>query len=150
MIIFDLCCEHEHRFEGWFQSCEDFDSQSASRLIACPECASLAVRRVPSMVHLGSQPRRATAPTGQTAAAARPSGDPRADVLFAYRALTARLLADCEDVGAAFAEEARKIHYLEAPERSIRGEASSEEFEALRDEGIDVFCLPLLKVKDLH
>ncbi|MBK8386621.1 MAG: DUF1178 family protein [Candidatus Accumulibacter sp.] len=30
------------------------------------------------------------------------------------------LLANCEDVGARFAEEARKIHYVEAPERSIR------------------------------
>jgi hypothetical protein len=42
-------------------------------------------------------------------------------------------------MSAHFAEEARKIHYLEAPERSIRGEASAEEYEALREEGIEVF-----------
>ena len=60
------------------------------------------------------------------------------------------LLADCEDVGDRFAEEARRIHYLEAVERSIRGEASAAEYDALRDEGIDVLRLPLLKPGDLH
>jgi hypothetical protein len=41
-----------------------------------------------------------------------------------------------------FAEEARRIHYVEAPERSIRGEASAEEYEALLEEGIEVFRWP--------
>ncbi|EXI77824.1 MAG: hypothetical protein AW12_03086 [Candidatus Accumulibacter sp. BA-94] len=60
------------------------------------------------------------------------------------------LLARCEDVGPDFAEEARKIHYLEAPDRAIRGEASAEEYEALREEGVEVLRLPRLKVEDLH
>ncbi|MEF8708616.1 MAG: DUF1178 family protein [Candidatus Accumulibacter propinquus] len=60
------------------------------------------------------------------------------------------LLANCEDVGARFAEEARKIHYVEAPERSIRGEASTAEYEALREEGIEVFRWPYMKPGDLH
>ena len=54
MIIFDLACQHDHRFECWFQSREDFDSQLASGLIACPHCGSLAIRRIPSAVHLAS------------------------------------------------------------------------------------------------
>ena len=47
------------------------------------------------------------------------------------------------DVGRAFPEEARKIHYGEAPERQIRGVASTKEVEALRDEGIEVVALPV-------
>ena len=49
-----------------------------------------------------------------------------------------------EDVGTAFAEEARRIHYKESPERSIRGQTTLDEAEALRDEGIEVMAMPLL------
>ncbi len=54
------------------------------------------------------------------------------------------LINHSEDVGDRFAEEARKIHYEEAPVRAIRGQASPEEFEELRDEGIEVIALPVL------
>ena len=40
-------------------------------------------------------------------------------------------------------EEARRIHYGEAKERGIRGHASSEDANALRDEGIEVVSLPV-------
>ncbi len=161
MIIFDLSCQHEHRFEGWFQSREDFDSQSSRSLISCPDCGSLQVRRVPSALHVGGQakgpegasPSQAPGPAASAPAAAAPQPpaiDPRAGARSALQQLTTMVLANCEDVGDRFAEEARRIHYLEAPERSIRGQASSEEYEALREEGVEVLRLPRLKVKDLH
>jgi len=56
------------------------------------------------------------------------------------------LMGRSEDVGSAFAEEARKIHYKESPERSIRGQTTLDEAEALRDEGIEVMAMPLLPV----
>jgi hypothetical protein len=52
------------------------------------------------------------------------------------------LVNKSEDVGSSFAEEARKIHYKETPERSIRGQTSANEVSALREEGIDVLALP--------
>jgi hypothetical protein len=52
------------------------------------------------------------------------------------------LVNKSEDVGSSFAEEARKIHYKETPERSIRGQTSTDEVSALREEGIDVLALP--------
>lgn len=54
-----------------------------------------------------------------------------------------RVVANTEDVGERFAEEARRIHYGEADERGIRGQASQEETEALLDEGIAVVPLPV-------
>jgi hypothetical protein len=45
-------------------------------------------------------------------------------------------------VGPGFAEEARKIHYGETPDRHIYGEASQREAQELVDEGIDVALLP--------
>jgi hypothetical protein len=50
---------------------------------------------------------------------------------------------DTEDVGERFAEEARRIHYREVPERAIRGKATRDEAKALRDEGIEVVSVPL-------
>jgi hypothetical protein len=54
-----------------------------------------------------------------------------------------QVLANTEDVGAKFADEARRIHYGETPERGIRGQASAQEREALADEGIEVHPLPI-------
>ena len=53
------------------------------------------------------------------------------------------LIAKTENVGDRFAEEARKMHYGEAEERSIRGQATREQAEALVEEGIAVLPLPL-------
>jgi hypothetical protein len=53
------------------------------------------------------------------------------------------LVENTEDVGERFAEEARKIHYREAPERGIRGVASADEARELADEGIEVLAFPL-------
>ncbi|MEF8699870.1 MAG: DUF1178 family protein [Candidatus Accumulibacter sp. UW26] len=142
MIIFDLACQQGDQFEGWFQSREDFDRQLANGLIACPHCGSLEIRRVPSAVHLAG--------AASAAAAAPPAVGRRASAFAAFRQLTERLLASCEDVGSDFASEARRIHYVEAPERSIRGDTSAEEYQALLDEGIEVFRLARLKPGNLH
>jgi hypothetical protein len=144
MIIFDLACNNGHRFEGWFQSAEAFDAQLAAKLVSCPSCGSGEIRRVPSAVHLSRAPEAAPPPV--TAAMV----DPRSEWLNAYRKLVAAIVANSEDVGTEFAEEARKIHYLETPARSIHGQASEKEFESLHEEGIEVFRLPVIKNKDLN
>jgi hypothetical protein len=76
---------------------------------------------------------------GDTPAAVTPAGLEQIVQHF-----MATIAANCEDVGKEFADEARKIHYLEAPARAIRGQASDEDYEALRDEGIDVVRLPVV------
>jgi len=53
-----------------------------------------------------------------------------------------KMAAECENVGARFADEARRIHYGEVAPRSIRGQASHAESEALLEEGIAVLPLP--------
>jgi hypothetical protein len=52
-------------------------------------------------------------------------------------------MSNTEDVGERFPEEARRIHYGEVEERGIRGRATREDADALREEGIDVMALPL-------
>ena len=67
-----------------------------------------------------------------------------------YRQLVQSIIASTEDVGTRFAEEARKIHYKEVPERAIRGQTTSEERDILREEGIEVLQLPVVDKEDLN
>ncbi|MES2958256.1 MAG: DUF1178 family protein [Pseudomonadota bacterium] len=134
MKVIDLRCHNGHGFEGWFASDEDFLEQNGRRLIACPLCDDSVIVRLPSAPRLNLSGARAPAtpvPPPQT--------DPQAMWLKAVR----HVLANTEDVGERFADEARRIHYGEAAERGIRGQASADEREALRDEGIEVMPLPL-------
>jgi hypothetical protein len=143
MIVYDLICAREHRFEGWFGSAEEFARQREASLIRCPLCDDAAIERRPSaQVRIGraSPPAPPDEVRTETTAVA---GD--AEALKVIR----RLVANTEDVGRAFAEEARKIHYEEAPSRGIRGQATPEEAESLRDEGIDFLSLPGILGREL-
>lgn len=150
IIIYDLECEYSHRFEGWFRSNDDFDDQREKKLLTCPECGTSAIRKVPSKINIGSkatvQPEQAENKTTVPATALahkENSVDVATAFVMARQAIQA-LINHSEDVGDRFAEEARKIHYDEAPIRAIRGQASPEEFEELRDEGIEIIALPIL------
>lgn len=150
MIIYDLCCAQDHRFEGWFRDAADFERQLQQGLLLCPHCAERSVRRVPSAVAIGSA-ARAAAPAaagkdGQVASTPPSLGELKA----AYRQVMQQLLAGSEDLGRGFAAEARRIHYHEAPERPIHGQASADECAALHDEGITVLPLPKLDPQDLN
>ena len=135
MKVIDLRCNNGHGFEGWFASDEDFLAQNGSRLIACPLCSDSVIVRLPSAPRLNLSGAREV---GVAAAAPTPP-DPQAQWLKAMR----HVLANTEDVGERFADEARRIHYGETAERGIRGQATPDEREALRDEGIEVMPLPL-------
>lgn len=133
MIVFNLVCESAHAFEGWFRSLDDFSTQRERGLVNCPVCGSAEVQRTLSAprINLGADaPVPAPVPTPeQTAVAAIIKG------------LRNNLRA-AENVGERFAEEARRIHYRESPARSIRGQATGDEYRQLQEEGIDVMPLP--------
>jgi hypothetical protein len=61
----------------------------------------------------------------------------------AWMKMVKHVIANTEDVGQNFAEEARKMHYGESEERNIRGQASIEETQDLLEEGIEVMPLPV-------
>jgi hypothetical protein len=150
MKVFDLQCTQGHLFEGWFGSDDDFQAQKARGLLACPLCNDAGVHRLPSAPRLnlsGAQAPQATpaaAPGATTTATVARTADMQSAWLQAVRQLVERT----EDVGERFAEEARRIHYGEAPERGIRGQATPEQRSALLDEGIETFALPVPRALD--
>jgi hypothetical protein len=149
MIKYALQCDKGHSFESWFPSSISFDTQAKRGLVDCPVCGSSRVEKqimAPSV--------RSKGPAAPDIEIATPAAEPDQPVALMgehaqklramMRELHAHVTANTEDVGAKFADEARKIHYGETEERAIRGRATAEEAEALHDEGIGFMPLPTL------
>jgi hypothetical protein len=148
MIVYDLICAQQHRFEGWFGSSEEFTRQREDALIRCPMCDDAEIERRPSA---NIQVGRAPIPAPETPSPVAERKDaPVANIEAQALKLIRRLIAETENVGRAFPEEVRKIHYEEAPKRGIRGQATHEEADALREEGIDFMSVPDLFTRDLN
>ena len=137
MKVLDLRCANGHGFEGWFGSEDDFLDQNGRGLVECPMCADRVVTRLPSAPRLNLSGARepAAQPTKVEPAAA--------DVQALWMQVVRHAIENTDDVGERFAEEARRIHYGETEARGIRGVASTQEREALHEEGIEVLSLPI-------
>ena len=149
MIVFDLSCAAGHRFEGWFGSSDDFASQNARGLVACPSCGSSDVVKAPmapAVPKKGNQQAAAVprAEAADTQVMSSGGEVPRqvAEALEKIAAMQAEAIKQSEWVGDKFAEASRAIHYGEREEKPIHGKASAREAQELLDEGIAV--APLL------
>jgi len=139
--VFDLQCDHDHIFEGWFGSHDDYDAQQARGLVTCPVCGSATITKRLSAPRLNVA--HLHAPAAQPLV---PAGASDAEKMAALQAAVMRqvraLVRSTENVGPRFAEEARRIHDGDADDRPIRGTATVEEREALAEDGIDVMAVP--------
>ena len=158
MIVFNLHCANDHRFEGWFAGHEAFEKQRQTLLIECPICGSKEIEKLLSAPRINrgvaatetgsesrtEQTKASQALTPHTPKALSPELQAQAIALqAAWLQMVRYVVEHTEDVGRSFAEEARRIHYQEAPERSIRGQTSAEEAQALAEEGIEILSMPL-------
>lgn len=153
MKVLDLQCSHGHVFEGWFASEDDYQSQHARGLVACPLCADTDVSKKLSAPRLNLGASRPEAQTAEAQATSTSGPQPAVPALTdvahsselqaALLHMVRHVVAHTEDVGHSFADEARKIHHGDAEPRSIRGQASVEETKELLDEGIAIMPLPL-------
>ncbi|KAB7591246.1 DUF1178 family protein [Verminephrobacter eiseniae] len=135
MKVLDLQCRQGHVFEGWFACEEDFRSQQQRGLVQCPLCADEHIEKRLSAPRLNLGAR--AAPGANDSAAAD------AGAQAARLALARKLMANTEDVGPRFAQEARRMHHGEVPERAIRGQATPHDALQLIEEGIAVLPMPL-------
>jgi hypothetical protein len=137
MKVFNLRCGQQHAYEGWFASEEDFISQQERGMVACPLCGDSESVRMPNATRL--KVSRHAAPAEQPTRSGTTEMTMQSQWLRAMR----QVLNSTEDVGERFPEEARRIHYGEVEERGIRGKASREDADALRDDGIEIVALPV-------
>lgn len=150
MIVFDLKCRQDHRFQGWFRNGDAYDAQVAAGEVACPVCGDGRVEKAPMAPRLVKSRGEAAEP--QQPAVAGPAESRAAEVATEVR----RVLADlrrqveekCDYVGERFAAEARRIHYGEIEARAIYGEATPAQADELKEEGIEVATIPWLPRSD--
>lgn len=150
MIVLNLRCNNRHRFEGWFASNDTFLRQSTDGQVTCPICGNHEIKRLPSnpRIRRASSDASSNAPAKADETGAKTG--PAADQMGSMLALMRHILEESEDVGERFPEEARRIHYDEAPRRTIRGLASPEDSAELEEEGIMVVSLPIPPTRDMH
>jgi hypothetical protein len=151
MIAFDLVCKAGgHRFEGWFGSSADYESQVAGGLLICPLCSDTEVSKAVMAPNVGRKGNQATAqePRRNSDEAVAVANIPEmpaemVEAIGKIAKMQAKMLEKSDWVGDRFADEARAIHYGDAPDRIIHGNATIDDARDLHDEGIAVAPLPL-------
>ncbi len=160
MILYQLACVAEHRFETWFRHSEAYDDQVERGLLSCPVCGSGQVTKsimAPAVV-VGSgkrvpadmPPQNMLVPTGPPQfPAADPATGPLLDdrhraIRAAMRAVRDKILSEGQNVGPRFPEEARSMHEGAIPVRPIHGQATRDEAKSLIEDGIMILPVPVV------
>lgn len=129
MIAYALRCHKGHEFDGWFRSSAAFDEQILGGQLTCPSCNSGRIEKAVMAPAISGTKK--SAPAAQ------------AEQIRQFATGLRKYVQEHADyVGPDFAEEARKIHYGETPQRHIFGEATSDEARELIEEGVDIAPLP--------
>lgn len=136
MIRYQLVCNKSHDFEGWFRDSAAYDAQAKKGLLACPTCNSKQVKK--------AMMAPAVSKKGELAEAAAKAKAMREWVTNVRK----HVEKNAEYVGEKFPDEARAIHYGDAQERQIYGEATVEDAKELIEEGIPVAPIPSLPRAD--
>lgn len=159
MIRFSLRCKEGHEFEAWFRTGDTYERQAKRGEVRCPDCGSAKVAKAimaPSIARGGQQRAEPATQVEAAAPAAEPAKPPApapaemhvaGKMREALREMRRFIEKNAEYVGPRFADEARKMHRGAAEERSIYGEASDAEAEALKDEGIEFGRIPWPKYR---
>lgn len=130
MMRYQLRCADDHEFEGWFRSSADYDAQAKKGLLECPVCGSDEVSKA------------IMAPAVATAEAKQDRAVRMHKMRQFFTQVRKHVETNADYVGDKFADEARAIHYGDAEERQIYGEATMADARDLMDEGIPVLPLP--------
>ncbi|MCH6546399.1 MAG: DUF1178 family protein [Deltaproteobacteria bacterium] len=140
MVVYNLICEAEHPFEGWFPSAEGYGEQAAHQQISCPVCGTTNVVKLPNAfaIHTkkeekNEQPRRRRAPSRHLS---------ETEAKEALLRVHHHVRENFADVGPRFAEEARKMFHGDVEKKSIYGTATVEERDELDSNGVPYAILP--------
>jgi hypothetical protein len=135
VIIYDLRCDHGHKYEGWFQDRQAFETQRSGKLITCPVCGSMETEIVPASVTL----------LGKDKGPTKKSADVEISPLKYLEQLHRQIDKYFDDVGEQFVEVAVRIHRGEEDRRNIRGVTTERDEETLREEGVPFVKIPIPK-----
>ena len=136
MILFDLKCENNHTFEGWFASNSNYEEQLKKKMIVCPYCNSTKIQKSLMAPNINTKSNSKKSKKNNKKKLAQNNLENQIKKFRKY------IEKNTDNVGKNFAEEARKIYYGETKSRSIRGESTEKEAQELAEEGIPFSQLP--------
>lgn len=144
MIRFALKCDNGHGFESWFASSEKFTELVSAGHVTCPECDSASVSKELMAPPVRASRKRALkeAAKDETSRSMAVETDP--EIADTIRKLKAHVEENSDYVGDRFVKEARAMHEGEMPQRSIHGEARSDEARKLIEDGVPALPLPFI------
>lgn len=146
MVIYDLKCVLDHRFEGWFPSAEAFEKQLREGLVQCSVCGVSKVERVPSGGHVVSnQPSpKESLPSPKPSLSPIDQMTTNVDPVVLMKAVRQYVQKNFKNVGDKFTQRAIAIHRGEEAAESIYGTADDKQQDRLDEEGVSVTHLPKL------
>jgi len=142
VIVYALQCSEGHGFEAWFPNSDAFELQGAEGKLICPMCETRSVTKAPMAPALAGRGSPVSAPRAGSVSEVHTAPDEMRRMRQFMTGLRKYVEQHADYVGPAFPEEARKIHYGEAEERQIYGEASLRDVKELIEEGVDIAPLP--------
>jgi len=159
MIVFDLICSNEHVFEAWFADSQTFENQVVEGDVSCPVCGDVKIKKAPMAPNISTSKQRSDSNSSEATAIPSASSinenpslalkpENVAEAMKVLKKMQQHIKDNFDHVGEKFPEEVRKMHYGEADHRNVYGDATPEEADELREEGIDVSQMPWLPRHD--
>ena len=142
MILYELKCSNGHYFEAWFKDSATYDLQEKRGEVACPICSDISVSKAPMAPAVSTSRKKDNRAHQPVPRMENPSAEIAKEFLQAAGKIQKYVEENCDYVGEKFADEARAIHYGEAEERGIYGEATIDEATNLLEEDIPVNRIP--------
>jgi|TARA_Y100000814_G_scaffold146880_1_gene106731 hypothetical protein len=159
MIVFDLICSNEHIFEAWFADSQTYENQVVEGVVSCPVCGDVKIKKAPMAPNISTSKQRSDSNSSEATAIASASSinenpslalkpENVAEAMKVLKKMQQHIKDNFDHVGEKFPEEVRKMHYGESDHRNVYGDATPEEADELREEGIDVSQMPWLPRHD--
>ena len=152
MVIFDLICDSQHEFEGWFKNSDELVSQQKNGMLICPVCESGEVHKKIAAPKLGKKSNASTvAPKNsvsnpESIVAGGGSKQAYAQLQKMLGKVHDFIDTNFEDVGNKFTDQALSMHKGEIEASNIRGTANQDQLKKLAKEGVTALPLPVKPV----
>ena len=140
MIKYSLRCQDcLLEFDSWFSSSSEFDRLKKLKLLNCEICDSLKIEKSLMSPNLANTKKTQSIDNNSK----------YKEVKKKLKAYQKFIKQNFEFVGDNFVYEARSLHYNKKKnKKNIYGNASKEDVEELREEGIETESIPWIDDKD--
>ena len=139
MIKYNLKCKNRHEFESWFSNSKEFEKLKLKKMIECIYCKSKEVEKsIMSPLVLGKEEKKKNEKSLEDFKKVNKE-------LIKLRKFVEK---NFENVGKDFSRDVRNVYYDNRKNKNIYGQATPQETEELKEEGIEIASIPWVDKSD--